>query len=85
MKRSPRLVCCAPPPASTQITLACSDQVPKLLLAARPNSPSHEPEPLKTLLAKAGHEDSFKALAETLKARKAAARKAYEAVLSAAG
>ncbi len=44
--------------------------------------PSHEPEPLKTLLAKAGHADSFKALAETLKARKAAARKAYEAVLS---
>jgi glutamate-ammonia-ligase adenylyltransferase len=43
--------------------------------------PSHEPEPLKALLAKAGHAPDFKALAETLRERKAAARRAFEAVL----
>jgi glutamate-ammonia-ligase adenylyltransferase len=43
--------------------------------------PSREPEPLKALLAKAGHESDFKALAEALRERKAAARRAFEAVL----
>jgi glutamate-ammonia-ligase adenylyltransferase len=43
--------------------------------------PSHEPEALRALLAKAGHEPDFKTLAETLKTLKAAARKAFEAVL----
>ena len=43
--------------------------------------PSHEPEPLRALLAKAGHAADFKALAETLREQKAAARRAFEAVL----
>ena len=43
--------------------------------------PSHEPEALRALLAKAGHEPDFKTLTEVLKAQRAAARKAYEAVL----
>ena len=43
--------------------------------------PSHEPEPLRALLAKAGHAHDFKALAETLRERKAAARRAFETVL----
>ena len=43
--------------------------------------PSHEPEPLKALLAKAGHESDFRALAEALREQKAAARRAFEAVL----
>jgi glutamate-ammonia-ligase adenylyltransferase len=43
--------------------------------------PSQEPEPLKALLAKAGRAPDFKALAETLRARRAAARRAFEAVL----
>src|SRR6202012_1697158 len=43
--------------------------------------PSQEPEPLRALLAKAGHARDFKALIETLKQRKAAARKAYETIL----
>ena len=66
---------------------ALQQNLSQVLKVALPEAedPSQEPEPLKTLLAKAGHEDSFKALGETLKARKAAARKAYEAVLSAAG
>ena len=33
------------------------------------------------LLAKAGHESDFKALTEALRERKAAARRAFEAVL----
>ncbi len=44
--------------------------------------PSQEPEALRALLAKAGHADSFLALTDSLKTLKAAARKAYEAVLS---
>ena len=32
--------------------------------------PSHEPEPLRALLAKAGHAADFKALAETLRERR---------------
>ena len=43
--------------------------------------PSHEPEPLRALLAKAGHAEDFKALAEALRECKAAARRAFEAVL----
>ena len=43
--------------------------------------PSHEPEPLRALLAKAGHAPDFKALVETLRERKAAARRAFEAIL----
>jgi glutamate-ammonia-ligase adenylyltransferase len=43
--------------------------------------PSHEPEPLRALLAKAGHAADFKTLAETLREQKAAARRAFEAVL----
>ncbi len=43
--------------------------------------PSHEPEPLRALLAKAGHAADFKALTETLREQKAAARRAFEAVL----
>jgi glutamate-ammonia-ligase adenylyltransferase len=43
--------------------------------------PSHEPEPLRALLAKAGHAADFKALAEALREQKAAARRAFEAVL----
>jgi glutamate-ammonia-ligase adenylyltransferase len=43
--------------------------------------PSHEPEALRALLAKAGHEPDFKTLTEVLKAQRAAARRAYEAVL----
>jgi glutamate-ammonia-ligase adenylyltransferase len=43
--------------------------------------PSHEPEALRALLAKAGHQPDFKALTEALKARKAAARRAFEAAL----
>ena len=43
--------------------------------------PSHEPEALRALLAKAGHEPDFKTLTETLKTLRAAARKAFEAVL----
>jgi glutamate-ammonia-ligase adenylyltransferase len=43
--------------------------------------PSHEPEPLRALLAKAGHAPDFKALAEALREYKAAARRAFEAVL----
>ena len=45
--------------------------------------PSREPEPLRALLAKAGHAKSFEALTEALKARRAAARKAYDTVLAA--
>jgi glutamate-ammonia-ligase adenylyltransferase len=44
--------------------------------------PSHEPEPLRALLAKAGHAADFKALTDALRERKAAARRAFEAVLS---
>jgi glutamate-ammonia-ligase adenylyltransferase len=44
--------------------------------------PSQEPEALRALLAKAGHAETFQALTETLKARRAAARKAYEQVLA---
>ena len=44
--------------------------------------PSREPEPLRALLAKAGHAPDFATLTERLKAHKAAARKAYETVLS---
>jgi glutamate-ammonia-ligase adenylyltransferase len=44
--------------------------------------PSHEPLPLRALLAKAGHAADFKALAEALREQKAAARRAFEAVLS---
>jgi glutamate-ammonia-ligase adenylyltransferase len=43
--------------------------------------PSHEPQSLRALLAKAGHAADFKALAEALRQRKAAARRAFEAVL----
>jgi hypothetical protein len=43
--------------------------------------PSQEPEALKALLARAGGVDSFAALTTTLKAARAAARKAYEGVL----
>jgi len=43
--------------------------------------PSQEPQALRALLAKAGHAPDFKTLAETLKTLKAAARKAFEAVL----
>jgi glutamate-ammonia-ligase adenylyltransferase len=43
--------------------------------------PSQEPEPLKALLAKAGRAADFKALTEALRERKAAARRAFEAVL----
>ena len=43
--------------------------------------PSHEPEPLRALLAKSGHAPDFKALSETLRERKAAARRAFETVL----
>ena len=49
------------------------------------HDPSHEPEPLKALLAKAGHAAGFKALGETLREHKAAARRAFEAVLGGAG
>ncbi|MGZ3343158.1 MAG: bifunctional [glutamine synthetase] adenylyltransferase/[glutamine synthetase]-adenylyl-L-tyrosine phosphorylase [Caulobacteraceae bacterium] len=45
------------------------------------DDPSHEPEPLRALLAKAGHAADFKALAEVLRERKAAARRVFEAVL----
>jgi glutamate-ammonia-ligase adenylyltransferase len=44
--------------------------------------PSREPEALRDLLAKAGHAETFQALSETLKARRAAARRAYEQVLT---
>jgi [glutamine synthetase] adenylyltransferase / [glutamine synthetase]-adenylyl-L-tyrosine phosphorylase len=44
--------------------------------------PTQEPEPLKALLAKAGSEPDFKALTEALRERKAAARRAFEAVLA---
>ena len=44
--------------------------------------PSYEPEPLRALLAKAGHAADFKALAEALRELKAAARRAFEAVLA---
>ncbi len=43
--------------------------------------PSQEPEPLKALLAKAGHAADFKALSDALREHKAAARRAFEAVL----
>jgi glutamate-ammonia-ligase adenylyltransferase len=43
--------------------------------------PSHEPEALKALLVKAGGQGDFKALAEALRELKAAARRAFEAVL----
>ena len=43
--------------------------------------PSHEPEPLRALLAKSGHAPDFKALSETLRERKAAARRAFETLL----
>jgi glutamate-ammonia-ligase adenylyltransferase len=43
--------------------------------------PSQEPEPLRALLAKAGHAPDFAALIDALKARRIMARKAYDAVL----
>ena len=43
--------------------------------------PSQEPEALRALLAKAGHEPDFKVLVEALRERKAAARRAFEALL----
>jgi glutamate-ammonia-ligase adenylyltransferase len=43
--------------------------------------PSHEPEPLRALLAKAGQAPDFKALVEALRERKGAARRAFEAIL----
>ena len=44
--------------------------------------PSQEPEALRALLAKAGRAESFQALTETLKARRTAAREAYDGVLA---
>ncbi|MDB5459830.1 MAG: glutamate-ammonia-ligase adenylyltransferase [Caulobacteraceae bacterium] len=44
--------------------------------------PSQEPPALRALLAKAGHAEDFPSLAEALKARRAAARKAYEGLLA---
>ena len=55
-------------------------QVLKLALPEA-DDPSQEPEPLRALLAKAGRARAFDALARALRARKAAARKAFERVL----
>jgi glutamate-ammonia-ligase adenylyltransferase len=58
--------------------------VSQVLKVALPDAvdPSQEPQALRALLAKAGHADSFEALQALLKIRRAAARKAYEAVLA---
>jgi glutamate-ammonia-ligase adenylyltransferase len=55
-------------------------QVLKIALAEG-HDPSHEPEPLRALLAKAGQAPDFKTLAEALREQKSAARRAFEAVL----
>jgi glutamate-ammonia-ligase adenylyltransferase len=62
---------------------ALQQDLSQVLKVALPEAgdPTGEPDPFKALLAKAGHADSFKALADELKARRSAARKAYEAVL----
>ena len=75
-----------PEPVARELEAAWTLQqdLSQVLKVALPEAedPSQEPEPLRALLAKAGHAGSFQALTEALKAAKGAARKAYEAVLS---
>jgi glutamate-ammonia-ligase adenylyltransferase len=75
----------APDAASRDLEAALTLQqdLSQVLKVALPDAgdPSQEPEALKALLARAGGVDSFAALTTALKAARATARRAYEAVL----
>ena len=75
------------PPCVTDLDDAwvLQQDLSQVLKVALPEAedPSREPEALRALLAKAGHAKSFEALTEALKARRGAARKAYDTVLTA--